>query len=68
MTFETAVYWMILAGIAGMIFYFIDEWRLDRHYQNGYWAGRSAGWKSCLDHQAKVKAMKLDQVFDYDKN
>ena len=37
-------------------------------YQAGFWSGRSAGWKSCIEHQAKINQMKIDQVFDYDKN
>lgn len=68
MTFENYVYLSIGIFCLMIILVAIDDWRLDKHYQNGYWAGRSAGWKSCLDHQAKVQAMKLDQVFDYDKN
>ena len=61
-------YGFIIGCIIGLALYFLDEWRMDKHYQNGYWAGRSAGWKSCIDHQAKIQKLKLDQVFDYDKN
>ncbi len=68
MTVENFIYLSIGIFSLMIVLFAIDEWRLDRHYQNGYWAGRSAGWKSCLEHQAKVQAMKLDQVFDYDKN
>ena len=65
---EIVGYGFIIGCIIGLALYFLDEWRMDKHYQNGYWAGRSAGWKSCIDHQAKIQKLKLDQVFDYDKN
>jgi hypothetical protein len=65
---EIVGYGFIMGCLVGLGLYFVDEWRKDRHYQNGYWAGRSAGWKSCLDHQAKIQKLKLDQVFDYEKN
>ena len=64
------LWWLgfIIGGSIGLALSMFYSWRIDVHYQNGYWAGRSAGWKSCLDHQAKVQKMKLEQVFDYDKN
>jgi hypothetical protein len=58
----------IIGGSIGLMLTMLYSWRIDVHYQNGYWAGRSSGWKSCLDHQAKVQKLKLEQVFDYDKN
>ena len=65
---EIVGYGFIIGCLIGLGLYFLDEYRMDNHYQNGYWAGRSAGWKSCLEHQAKVQKMKLEQVFDYEKN
>jgi hypothetical protein len=40
----------------------------NEHYENGYWSGRQDGWRASLEHQERVRKMKLDQVFDYDKN
>jgi len=57
-------YIMLGIGTMGWIISRIKE----NAYQAGFWSGRSSGWKSCIEHQAKIKEMKLDQVFDYDKN
>jgi hypothetical protein len=65
---EVVGYGFIIGCLIGLGLYFVYEHIKDESYQNGYWAGRTAGWKSCLDHQAKVQKMKLEQVFDYDKN
>jgi hypothetical protein len=65
---EIVGYGFIIGCIIGLALYFLYEHIKDEAYDNGYWAGRTAGWKSCLDHQAKVQKMKLEQVFDYDKN
>lgn len=65
---ETLGIWMIIGGIAGMIWYFIDEYRLEKHYDKGYWAGRNEGWKAALDHQQKITKLKSRAVFDYDKD
>jgi len=65
---EIVGYGFIIGCLIGLALYFLYEHIKDEAYDNGYWAGRTAGWKSCLDHQAKVQKMKLEQVFDYDKN
>ena len=65
---EIVGYGFIIGCIIGLALYFLYEHIKDEAYDNGYWAGRSAGWKSCIDHQAKIQKLKLDQVFDYDKN
>lgn len=54
-----------LLSILGWIAYEIIH---EKGYQSGYWSGRASGWKSCLDHQAKIQKLKIEQVFDYDKN
>ncbi len=40
----------------------------NEHYESGYWTGRNEGWRASLEHQERVRKMKSDQVFDYDKN
>ncbi len=65
---ENAIYWMILSGFVGMVIYFIDEWRMEKQYEKGYWVGRSAGWKASNEHQENIRKLKSRAVFDYDKN
>jgi hypothetical protein len=65
---EIVGYGFIIGCLVGLGLYFLDEYRMDKHYQNGYWAGRSAGWKASIEHQQKIRAMKSRAVFDYDKN
>ena len=66
--FELWLTGFIIGSILGITLYLGYCWIVETAFDKGYWAGRSAGWKSCLDHQAKVKKLKLDQVFDYEKN
>ncbi len=65
---EIVGYGFIIGCLIGLGLYFLYEHIKEEIYDNGYYAGRAAGWKSCIDHQAKVQKMKLEQVFDYDKN
>ena len=59
--------WLLIAGSMAVAWWLIVHTNND-HYETGYWAGRNEGWRACLEHQAKIQKMKLDQVFDYDKN
>ena len=34
----------------------------------GYWSGRAAGWRAANEHYEKVRKLKSQSVFDYDKN
>jgi hypothetical protein len=65
---EIVGYGFIIGCLIGAALYLWDEHRKSEIYDNGYYAGRAAGWKSCIDHQAKIQKLKLEQVFDYDKN
>jgi hypothetical protein len=65
---EIVGYGFIIGCLIGLGLYFLYEHIREEIYDRGYYAGRAAGWKSCIDHQAKVQKMKLEQVFDYDKN
>jgi hypothetical protein len=65
---EIVGYGFIIGCLVGLVLYFLDEYRMDKHYQNGYWAGRSAGWKASIEHQQKLRALKSRAVFDYDKS
>jgi hypothetical protein len=59
--------WLCIAGIMITVWYVIKKTN-SRHYDNGYWAGRSAGWKASNEHREKLRRMKSRAVFDYDKN
>lgn len=37
-------------------------------YERAYWSGRNDGWRASVQHQERVRRMKLDEVFDYEKN
>ena len=58
----------IIGCILGMAIYLIGGAMLDEKFDQGYWAGRSAGWRAYLDHQEKIRKMKARAVFDYDKH
>jgi len=59
--------WLLIAGSMAVAWWTIKHTN-NKHYENGYWSGRQDGWRASLEHQERVRKMKLDQVFDYDKN
>jgi hypothetical protein len=65
---EIVGYGFIIGCIIGLALYFLYEHIKEEIYDNGYYAGRAAGWRASLDHQEKLRKLKSDQVFDYDKN
>jgi hypothetical protein len=64
------LWWLgfIIGGSIGLALSMLYSWRIDVHYQNGYWAGRSSGWKSANEHYEKIRKLRAETVFDYDKN
>ena len=40
---------------------------MDQAFDRGYWSGRSAGWRAANEHYEKVRKLKSQSVFDYDK-
>lgn len=38
------------------------------NYEKGYWTGRNDGWRASLEHQERIKRMRNNEVFDYEKN
>ena len=65
---ETSATWIVLYCILG---YFIG-WGIystikDKAFDQGYWSGRSAGWRAANEHYEKVRKLKSQSVFDYDK-
>jgi hypothetical protein len=59
--------WLLIAGSMAVAWWTIKHTN-NENYETGYWTGRQDGWRASLEHQERVKKMKLDQVFDYDKN
>ena len=60
---------LLIGGlVASMSVWAFYTYVYNKGFQVGYWSGRSAGWKSCLEHQSKIQKLKLEQVFDYEKN
>ncbi len=59
---EVVGYGFIIGCLIGLGLYFVYEHIKDESYQNGYWAGRTAGWKSCLRLLASRKTAKLKFV------
>jgi hypothetical protein len=60
------LFFWIMIGLAILV---MIVWKIqDKAYSRGYWSGRNDGWRASLDHQERIRKMKSDQVFDYDKN
>ena len=59
--------WLLIAGSMAVTWWLIKHTN-NEQWDNGYWAGRNEGWRASLEHQERVRKMKAEQVFDYDKN
>jgi uncharacterized cupin superfamily protein len=59
--------WLLIAGSMAVAWWTIKHAN-NEHYETGYWTGRQDGWRASLEHQERVRKMKLEQVFDYEKN
>ena len=40
---------------------------IDQAFDRGFWSGRAAGWRAANEHYEKVRKLKSQSVFDYDK-
>lgn len=69
--------WMELREVAFLMFYGLIAtallfWAYDKvktmYYEKGYWSGRNDGWRASLQHQERIRRMRNDEVFDYEKN
>lgn len=68
MTLKDAGLWTVAGMFAALTLAMIYEAIKEHHYEAGFWAGRSSGWKASLEHQQKLQRMKSRAVFDYEKN
>jgi hypothetical protein len=64
---EIVGYGFIIGCIIGLALYFWDEHRKDEIYDNGYYAGRAAGWRASKIIKKNCERLKSRAVFDYDK-
>ena len=66
---ETTALWIWLYCMLGIIIgYGIVTKMISQAFDRGYWSGRSAGWRAANEHYEKVRKLKYESVFDYDKN
>jgi hypothetical protein len=65
---ETTAPWLWIYSVIGLL---IGYWAItkimDQAFNRGYWSGRSAGWRAANEHYEKVRKLKYESVFDYDK-
>jgi hypothetical protein len=65
---ETTTLWIWLYCMLGIVIgYGIYLKIKDKAFDQGYWSGRSAGWRAANEHYEKVRKLKSQSVFDYDK-
>ena len=65
---ETTTPWLWLYAMLGLV---IGWWAItkiiDQAVDRGFWLGRAAGWRAANEHYEKVRRLKSQSVFDYDK-
>jgi hypothetical protein len=64
---EAAFMWFYIMLGSGTIYWIYDRLK-SNSYDAGYWCGRSAGWRAANEHYEKIRKLKSQSVFDYDKN
>jgi hypothetical protein len=65
---ETTAPWLVIYSILGyLIGWWVITTIMDRAFDRGFWAGRAAGWRAANEHYEKVRKLKSQSVFDYDK-
>ena len=65
---ETTAPWLVIYSILGyLIGWYVITKIMNQSFNRGYWSGRSAGWRAANEHYEKVRKLKYESVFDYDK-
>ena len=65
---ETTAIWLWLYAMLGLgTGWWAVTKIMDQAFDRGYWSGRSAGWRAANEHYEKVRKLKSQSVFDYDK-
>jgi hypothetical protein len=65
---ETTAPWLVLYSILGyLIGWYVITKIMAQSFDRGFWSGRAAGWRAANEHYEKVRKLKSQSVFDYDK-
>ena len=65
---ETTAPWLVIYSILGyLIGWYVITKIMAQSFDRGFWSGRSAGWRAANEHYEKVRKLKYESVFDYDK-
>jgi len=65
---ETTAPWLVIYSILGyLIGWYVITKIMAQSFDRGFWSGRSAGWRAANEHYEKVRKLKSQSVFDYDK-
>jgi hypothetical protein len=65
---ETTAPWLVIYSILGyFIGWYVITKIMAQSFDRGFWSGRAAGWRAANEHYEKVRKLKSQSVFDYDK-
>ena len=65
---ETTALWLVIYSILGyLIGWYVVTKIMAQSFDRGFWSGRAAGWRAANEHYEKVRKLKSQSVFDYDK-
>jgi hypothetical protein len=65
---ETTAPWLVIYSILGyLIGWYVITKIMAQSFDRGFWSGRAAGWRAANEHYEKVRKLKSQSVFDYDK-
>jgi hypothetical protein len=65
---ETTAPWLVIYSILGyLIGWYVVTKIMAQSFDRGFWSGRAAGWRAANEHYEKVRKLKSQSVFDYDK-
>jgi hypothetical protein len=64
----TTAPWLVIYSILGyLIGWYVITKIMAQSFDRGFWSGRAAGWRAANEHYEKVRKLKSQSVFDYDK-
>jgi len=65
---ETTTPWLVIYSILGyLVGWYVITKIMAQSFDRGFWSGRAAGWRAANEHYEKVRKLKSQSVFDYDK-
>jgi len=66
--FELWLTGFIIGSVLGITLYLGYCWIVETTFDRGYWSGRASGWRAANEHYEKIRKLRSESVFDYDKN